>query len=503
MENVIGKEWFKKCFLPNISDHRPQILVLDSHASHEPIDLLDAARDENIVLFTLPSHTTHSLQPFDKTVFSVLKRRYDTECSEFLVENPMKQIDHQNFPAVFKASWEKAATPSTLVSGFRKTGLWPYNPTLVLEDLFPEDAAAVNVLQNEEPVATPQENEEAEDAHQEATVHDTVVAHQESTPQVASQEGTAAHQTPTVDVAHPKSAVTPREPAVPPRKVQGQEVTNGALQMIEQHLAAEAACISTKEVNDHNYSSTSPVHVVSIEQLDPTVVQNPDLVIVPDAAEEVDICSEAQNPVGALVPKAADVVDICAEVQNIFGVKTDVQPRKFGKRRLEVSRVLTSDEIIKQKRDAEEEKQRKLKIKEENKKKREEKKQQKILNDLIKSYTKAEKKAPPKSGRRKQSSAATVPNYQDDVIPSVIPGSSTLIEVIPSSSASATSVSNVHELEQPCSACGMAGSEFFYINCMFCFRRYHVICIEGLSVENLLNPDFKLICSVCSEQQVA
>lgn len=43
MNNVIGVEWFHKVFLPNCGPQRPQLLILDSHGSHEVVELLELA----------------------------------------------------------------------------------------------------------------------------------------------------------------------------------------------------------------------------------------------------------------------------------------------------------------------------------------------------------------------------------------------------------------------------------------------------------------------------
>ena len=62
MDAMLGELWFKDHSLKYCGPERPQLIVLDSHSSHETLGLIEAARD------ALPPHTTQHLCPLDKTV---------------------------------------------------------------------------------------------------------------------------------------------------------------------------------------------------------------------------------------------------------------------------------------------------------------------------------------------------------------------------------------------------------------------------------------------------
>ncbi|KAF8218461.1 hypothetical protein L208DRAFT_1351224 [Tricholoma matsutake] len=69
-------EWFKDNFIPqaeaqNVSG-KPIILIYDGHGSHQAYKLLHLTKEHNIILFLLPLHTTHKLQPLDVDVFGPL-----------------------------------------------------------------------------------------------------------------------------------------------------------------------------------------------------------------------------------------------------------------------------------------------------------------------------------------------------------------------------------------------------------------------------------------------
>ena len=71
--------WFREHFLKHIGAARPQVLIMDGHNSHNFVELIDSAKENNIILVELPEHTSHHLQPLDKSVFGPLKKAYN-EC---------------------------------------------------------------------------------------------------------------------------------------------------------------------------------------------------------------------------------------------------------------------------------------------------------------------------------------------------------------------------------------------------------------------------------------
>ena len=133
MENVLGEHWFRNCFLKHCRRTHLQLLILDGHSSHESLGLLEAAKAATIHVFSLPPHTTHDLQPLDKTVFGSLKKHYNAKCSEYMVAHPDHKIDKQSWPALFASSLEAGVSPANLISGFQACGIYPFNPNIIGE----------------------------------------------------------------------------------------------------------------------------------------------------------------------------------------------------------------------------------------------------------------------------------------------------------------------------------------------------------------------------------
>ena len=57
--------WLKDHFLNNAVSHRPLLLLLDGHSSHFEPQSIEFAKENDIVIFCLPPHTTHECQPLD------------------------------------------------------------------------------------------------------------------------------------------------------------------------------------------------------------------------------------------------------------------------------------------------------------------------------------------------------------------------------------------------------------------------------------------------------
>ena len=68
--------WLNKIFVKFCVPERPIMLLIDGHASHITIEAIDFCQANNIILFCLPPHTTHALQPLDVAVFKSLKDRF-------------------------------------------------------------------------------------------------------------------------------------------------------------------------------------------------------------------------------------------------------------------------------------------------------------------------------------------------------------------------------------------------------------------------------------------
>ena len=127
--------WFQNHFLVHAPSCRPLLLLLDGHSSHYNLNTIRMAADEGVILFCLPPHTTHLLQPLDNGTFSSLKANWMQECQQFYTKNPGKVVTRRSFMQVFQPAWVKGMAMSNVIGCFRGVGVYPVDRRVVLTQL--------------------------------------------------------------------------------------------------------------------------------------------------------------------------------------------------------------------------------------------------------------------------------------------------------------------------------------------------------------------------------
>ena len=121
--------WLIDHFAKKAVGARPLLLLLlDGHSSHYTPDMIRYAKEQGIIIFCLPHHTTHGYQPLDVAVFGPLKRNWLEACHNYMQKNPGKVVTKYNFSSLLSQAWSKTMIPSTIAAGFRKCGVYPFNP---------------------------------------------------------------------------------------------------------------------------------------------------------------------------------------------------------------------------------------------------------------------------------------------------------------------------------------------------------------------------------------
>ena len=116
--------WMIDHFLMHAVASRPLLLLLDGRSSHFRPDTIQFAKDNDNVFFCLPPHT-------DCSLFGPLKTHWRNVCHAFHQAQPSAVINKFNFCGLFKEAWLRAVTPDNVIGGFRKAGVYPYDPTRV------------------------------------------------------------------------------------------------------------------------------------------------------------------------------------------------------------------------------------------------------------------------------------------------------------------------------------------------------------------------------------
>ena len=114
-----------------ISCERRHLLIVDGHNSHVTLDVVMKAMDVGLDLLTLPSHTTHRLQPLDVSIFAPFKKYFRRYRDAWVMKNRGKAACKEILAMWVSLGLQRALTPSKIEGGFRGTSIWPLNPGMI------------------------------------------------------------------------------------------------------------------------------------------------------------------------------------------------------------------------------------------------------------------------------------------------------------------------------------------------------------------------------------
>ena len=109
------------------SPNEPILLILDNHESHCSIEAVTLAKEKGVVMLTLPPHTSHRLQPLDKSVYGPFKAYQNQAADGWMRSHPGKKISIYELPQIINEAFLSAMTPRNIIAGFRATGIYPCN----------------------------------------------------------------------------------------------------------------------------------------------------------------------------------------------------------------------------------------------------------------------------------------------------------------------------------------------------------------------------------------
>ena len=119
-----------------VSKATPALLIIDNHSSHVNIDAVNFACENGIVLLTIRPRTTHKMQPLDVSVYGPFKNFYDKALDSWMCSHPGERFTIYHVAAAVNEAFLSAMTPRNIISGFKATGIWPYNPNTFTDNDF-------------------------------------------------------------------------------------------------------------------------------------------------------------------------------------------------------------------------------------------------------------------------------------------------------------------------------------------------------------------------------
>lgn len=146
------------------SESDPVLLLVDGHSSHtKNLAVTTKARKNNVTILSLPPHCSNKLQPLDVSFMAPFKANYSNAADVFLRSNPGQVIGQYNTMQLMGTAFEKTATISTAVNGFKKCGLWPCDRTVFDENSFAPSLVTDQELPNATTEFTPASQENIAD----------------------------------------------------------------------------------------------------------------------------------------------------------------------------------------------------------------------------------------------------------------------------------------------------------------------------------------------------
>ena len=135
----IGSKWLHELFDKRTAAKARRnwrLLFVDGHGSHVTTEFLQKALEKKILIAIYPPHTTHRLQPLDVGCFSPLATYYGQFLEAFTNDSEgLTRMSKKDFFKLFWLAWQKAFTEANIKSSWKKTGLVPWCPSVVLNKL--------------------------------------------------------------------------------------------------------------------------------------------------------------------------------------------------------------------------------------------------------------------------------------------------------------------------------------------------------------------------------
>ncbi|THU83132.1 DDE-domain-containing protein, partial [Dendrothele bispora CBS 962.96] len=138
-DDEVGFEWFKRCFVPQAkarnTSGKPILLIYDGHGSHTLDTWAEHGFENNVILYCLPPHTTHRLQPLDVGCFGPLQNAWFRQCDIVLNETG-QGMELKDVVKEYMNAREVPFVEKNVFAAWRKSGIKPFNPGIFTDANF-------------------------------------------------------------------------------------------------------------------------------------------------------------------------------------------------------------------------------------------------------------------------------------------------------------------------------------------------------------------------------
>ena len=110
-----------------LSPSNRHLIILDGHKSHLTLEVIQKAKEHVVDMLSLPSHTSHALQPLDVICFKPFKTTFRAYRDKYMMDNHGGKVEKETLAHLVDLALTKALSKSNIMAGFRTTGIWPLN----------------------------------------------------------------------------------------------------------------------------------------------------------------------------------------------------------------------------------------------------------------------------------------------------------------------------------------------------------------------------------------
>ena len=135
-----------------VSKQNPGLLILDNHSSHIGLEVINVAQKNGLTILTFPPHCSHKMQPLDVCVLGPFKRFYNKFADAWMTSHQGQLITIYDVAELAGAAFNKAFCMKNIISAFKSTGIFPFNPNIFTDDMFlPAEVTDVPIAPNPTP----------------------------------------------------------------------------------------------------------------------------------------------------------------------------------------------------------------------------------------------------------------------------------------------------------------------------------------------------------------
>jgi hypothetical protein len=142
--------WMTSEIFPQVIDHfikytlsskeKPTLLIMDNHESHISLAVIEKAKENGVTILTLPPHCSHRLQPLDVSVYASFKAHYNSAVDNWMLHHRGQPMTIYQVAECVGVAHDRSMTPSNIKSGFKRSGIFPFDRDVFNESDFMSSA---------------------------------------------------------------------------------------------------------------------------------------------------------------------------------------------------------------------------------------------------------------------------------------------------------------------------------------------------------------------------